>query len=104
MLRSLNYAVNHVGREHEAGNRAQATLWLESWERLARTAFLDGYASATARSPVRLVPPSRDALVRACAPFEIDKACYELAYELDNRPDWVAIPLAGLSRLLTAGR
>ena len=53
---------------------------------------------------MRLVPPSRDALVRACAPFEIDKACYELAYELDNRPDWVAIPLAGLSRLLTAGR
>ena len=39
--------------------------------------------------------------MRACAPFEIDKACYELAYELDNRPDWVAIPLAGLSRLLT---
>jgi maltokinase len=53
---------------------------------------------------VRLVPPSRDELLRACAPFEIDKACYELAYELDNRPDWVAIPLAGLSRLLTAAR
>jgi trehalose synthase-fused probable maltokinase len=103
MLRSLNYAVNHVGRERAAGDRAQAALWLESWERLARTAFLDGYASATARSPVLLVPPSRDALVRACAPFEIDKACYELAYELDNRPDWVAIPLAGLSRLLERG-
>jgi predicted trehalose synthase len=52
---------------------------------------------------VRLVPPSRDELLRACAPFEIDKACYELAYELDNRPDWVAIPLAGLSRLLERG-
>jgi maltose alpha-D-glucosyltransferase/alpha-amylase len=100
MLRSLNYAVNHVGREGEIGNRAQAALWLESWERLARNAFLDGYASAARRSPVRLVPPSRDELLRACAPFEIDKACYELAYELDNRPDWVAIPLAGLSRLL----
>ena len=103
MLRSLNYAVNTVGREREVGDRAQAALWLESWERLARDAFLDGYASATGRSPVRLVPPSRDELLRACAPFEIDKACYELAYELDNRPDWVAIPLAGLSRLLERG-
>ena len=100
MLRSLNYAVNTVGREGEVGSRGQAALWLERWERLARDAFLDGYASATGRSPVRLVPPSRDELLRACAPFEIDKACYELAYELDNRPDWVAIPLAGLSRLL----
>ena len=100
MLRSLNYAVNSVGREREAGNRAQATLWLESWERLARDAFLDGYARAAKQGPVRLVPPSRAELLRACAPFEIDKACYELAYELDNRPDWVAIPLAGLSRLL----
>jgi len=103
MLRSLNYAVNTVGRQREAGSRARAALWLERWERLARDAFLDGYASATSRSPVCLVPPSRDALLRACAPFEIDKACYELAYELDNRPDWVAIPLAGLSRLLERG-
>jgi predicted trehalose synthase len=85
------------------GERAEAALWLEDWERLARNAFLDGYASATDQSPVRLVPPSRDDILRACAPFEIDKACYELAYELDNRPDWVEIPLAGLSRLLARG-
>ena len=103
MLRSLNYAVNTVGREGEVGSRAQVALWLERWERQARDAFLDGYTSATGRSPVRLVPPWRDELRRACAPFEIDKACYELAYELDNRPDWVAIPLAGLSRLLERG-
>jgi trehalose synthase-fused probable maltokinase len=103
MLRSLNYAVNTVGREGEVGSRPEAALWLERWERLARAAFLDGYTSATGRSPVRLVPPWRDELLRACAPFEIDKACYELAYELDHRPDWVPIPLAGLSRLLTAG-
>jgi len=103
MLRSLNYAVNSVGRARKVGERAEAALWLEDWERLARNAFLDGYASATDQSPVRLVPPSRDDILRACAPFEIDKACYELAYELDNRPDWVEIPLAGLSRLLERG-
>ena len=28
--------------------------------------------------------------------FTLDKTCYELRYELDNRPDWIAIPLGGL--------
>jgi len=32
--------------------------------------------------------------------FLLDKAFYELSYELESRPDWVAIPLMGLSRLL----
>jgi maltose alpha-D-glucosyltransferase/alpha-amylase len=31
--------------------------------------------------------------------FEIEKALYELRYELDNRPDWVAVPLAGIAEL-----
>jgi maltose alpha-D-glucosyltransferase/alpha-amylase len=33
--------------------------------------------------------------------FTLEKACYELRYELDNRPDWVEIPLAGLRELLS---
>jgi predicted trehalose synthase len=32
--------------------------------------------------------------------FELEKAVYELRYELDNRPDWVHIPVAGIQRLL----
>jgi predicted trehalose synthase len=32
----------------------------------------------------------------------LEKAVYELGYELNNRPDWVAIPLAGISQLLSA--
>ena len=34
--------------------------------------------------------------------FELEKAIYELQYELDNRPDWVPIPVAGIRRLLEA--
>jgi maltose alpha-D-glucosyltransferase/alpha-amylase len=33
--------------------------------------------------------------------FALEKACYELRYELDNRPDWVEIPLGGLCELLS---
>ena len=32
--------------------------------------------------------------------FELEKAIYELQYELDNRPDWVTIPVAGIVRML----
>jgi predicted trehalose synthase len=32
--------------------------------------------------------------------FELEKAVYELRYELDNRPEWVGIPVAGISRLI----
>jgi predicted trehalose synthase len=38
-----------------------------------------------------------DALLGA---FMLDKALYELAYELNNRPDWVRIPLTGISKLM----
>jgi len=32
--------------------------------------------------------------------FELEKAVYELRYELNNRPDWVRIPVLGLARML----
>jgi predicted trehalose synthase len=37
---------------------------------------------------------------RLLAVFELEKAVYELRYELDNRPDWVEIPVEGIRRLL----
>ena len=55
---------------------------------------------AAGKSPERLLPRSPEAVRRACAVFELEKACYELRYELNNRPDWISIPLAGISRLL----
>ena len=44
---------------------------------------------------------SRDGLLTAC---ELEKALYELRYELDNRPAWLAVPLRGLGRLLARER
>jgi len=100
MLRSFNYAVHTVARERADGGRASLLGWLECWETVARRAFLDGYATALSRSPVRLVPPGEEQFAQACAVFELEKAGYELRYELNNRPDWIPIPLAGISRIL----
>ena len=70
----------------------------EAWSRAARSAFLDRYlATATGAAFLPAAPHDRDALLDA---FTIEKALYEIAYELNNRPDWVRIPLRGVLELL----
>ena len=100
MLRSLDYAAHAVAFRHPEAERAAALSALTTWEAQARHAFLTGYGSAVTESSAPLVPAAGQALRAACAPFELQKAAYELRYELDNRPDWVAIPLAGIKRIL----
>ena len=55
-------------------------------------------ATATAIDPSLV--PSGAALDKLLAVFELEKAVYELRYELNHRPDWVRIPVAGLVRML----
>jgi trehalose synthase-fused probable maltokinase len=69
----------------------------DGWEARARSEFLDGYTETVDAS---LLPPGEEAMVRLLAIFELEKAVYELRYELDNRPDWLSIPVAGIVRLL----
>jgi maltokinase len=91
MLRSFDYAGYH--RVVEFGNDAQLTYRAQEWSHRNRTAFCDGYAEAAGFDP-----RAQDVLLRA---FEADKAVYEAVYEARNRPSWLAIPLASLTRLAT---
>ena len=50
--------------------------------------------------PLGLLPAGRAQTARLLAVFELEKAVYELRYELDNRPEWVSIPVAGILRML----
>ena len=100
MLRSLDYAAHAVAFRRPENERAAALAALTAWEARARDAFLAGYLRSVMESAVSLVPATAEALRAACAPFELQKAAYELRYELDNRPDWVAIPQAGVRRIL----
>jgi trehalose synthase-fused probable maltokinase len=90
MLRSFAYAATASELLHGAPAP-------EGWEDAVRQAYLDGYLEQTDQS---LLPPGRAAVERLLAVFELEKAVYELRYELDNRPDWVKIPVAGIARLL----
>ncbi|MDP9255858.1 MAG: phosphotransferase [Actinomycetota bacterium] len=89
MLRSFAYAA-------ETG-RSLGAPGPPGWERDARGAFLDAYEAVIDQSLLPPAGPARDALLAAC---ELEKALYELRYELDNRPDWAHVPLAGIERLL----
>jgi maltokinase len=90
MLRSFSYV--RAGARLLRGVEAP-----EGWEDRARAAFLDGYFGRVEPS---LLPPGEAPTRQLLAVFELEKAVYELRYELNNRPDWVAIPVAGILRLL----
>jgi predicted trehalose synthase len=90
MLRSFAYAASAAEQQH--GVAAP-----EGWEAQAREAFLDGYFATVDAS---LLPAGQVAISNLLQVFELEKAVYELRYELNNRPDWVAIPVAGIARLL----
>jgi len=94
MIRSFDYAVATV-----RAARPDAPLAAADARRL-RQAFLDGYLASLPPGRAAFLPDDRSALDGWIACFEADKALYELEYELNNRPAWVPIPLAGLVGIL----
>ena len=69
----------------------------EDWESRAREDFLDAYLGSADPS---LLPAGRQGVEQLISVFELEKAVYELRYELNHRPDWVRIPVASILRLL----
>lgn len=92
MLRSFAYAAS-------ASELLRGAPAPEGWEQQARTRFLDAYFAEVEPS---LLPAGTAAIGKLLSIFELEKAVYELRYELNNRPDWAPIPVAGIARLLEA--
>ncbi|MBR0664774.1 malto-oligosyltrehalose trehalohydrolase [Roseomonas hellenica] len=98
MLRSIAYAAAAAGRALPAHQRVAAESRLAAWEAAAVRAYLEAYL-AVARSAASC-PDDRAQAERVVRFFMLEKALYEIAYELANRPDWVGIPLRGVLALL----
>jgi predicted trehalose synthase len=90
MLRSFAYAAS-------AASIQRGVEPPPGWEQRCREGFLAGYLEAVEPS---LLPGGSEAVHRLLTIFELEKAVYELRYELHNRPEWVSIPVAGVLRLL----
>lgn len=91
MLRSFDYAAHSVLLQVD-DDSSEATARTRAWVDRNRRAFLDGYGYGDAD-----LPEAEAAILTA---YELDKAAYEVQYELRHRPDWAAIPLAAVERLL----
>lgn len=105
MMRSFAYAAfSAVDRycasedgTDRAMDRAALVEWAQVWQASATSQFLWAYRDAmTARSGLLPPPPEAQTLLDA---YLLEKALYELLYELDNRPSWVWIPLTSILAL-----
>ena len=72
--------------------------WADIWYRQMSSTFLQGYLRTT--SGAMFVPQNTDDLQILLEAYLLDKAVYEIGYELNNRPDWVIIPIRGIKHIL----
>jgi maltose alpha-D-glucosyltransferase/alpha-amylase len=100
MLRSFSYAaysslISYTTRHPE--DVARLEPWAQLWERSAAAAFLRGYRESA--EGTELVPPTSAEVRKLLDVFLLDKALYEVLYELNARPTWLRIPLMGIMAL-----
>jgi maltose alpha-D-glucosyltransferase/alpha-amylase len=100
MVRSFSYAAfvaltKYTTRRPE--DFAQLESWARLWEASVSGEFLRAYREAIGDSPI--IPAAREEFDALLQIYILDKALYELVYELDNRPAWIRIPLHGILSL-----
>jgi maltose alpha-D-glucosyltransferase/alpha-amylase len=103
LIRSIDYSATAAleralkSAPDEHGKLAHA---LEDWREHSVAAFMSAYRSSL--SDTRLWPQSIEAADRLLDFFLLEKAFYEIEYELAHRPDWLRVPLAGTWRIFSA--
>jgi maltose alpha-D-glucosyltransferase/alpha-amylase len=104
MLRSFHYAASATLLEQQQrgllSDLARAEAWLRFWYGWVSAVFLQGYLEVVGSTT--LVPSDSKDLGTLLEAYLMDKAIYEIRYELGHRPDWLAIPLGGVLELLRA--
>jgi maltose alpha-D-glucosyltransferase/alpha-amylase len=115
MLRSFDYAAHahYLEEEEQQQNKAggggaaakaereaaaNREEWAELWATVVGAIFLHSYLKEANGS--QLVPSDKNALSIILDAYLLEKSIYELSYELNNRPDWVGIPIKGIKNIL----
>jgi maltose alpha-D-glucosyltransferase/alpha-amylase len=106
MIRSFHYAAHtaHAVTAAAAPRRpdeaAALDAWATFWYRWVASAFLRSYLATAGDAP--FLPRTREELDVLLHIYVLEKAVYEVGYELNNRPDWVWLPLRGVLEELEA--
>jgi maltose alpha-D-glucosyltransferase/alpha-amylase len=107
MIRSFHYAAHHGLRSLEergairAEERGGLAPWVQHWYLWISASFLRGYLAAS--EGAAFLPKTEGELEDLLTVYLLEKAVYELGYELNSRPEWVHLPLAGIRQLLENG-
>ena len=99
MVRSFHYAARTGLAERGRDVDLELVELTEAWEDRAVSAYLAGYTHVAGVDA--LLPSTDEARTRVMRAFELDKAVYEILYELAHRPDWVDIPASAVRRTLS---
>lgn len=97
MVRSFHYAAQGqllLNYNYSNEDREALTVWGEHWFRHVRHLFLSAYLKTT--EGASFIPDTLAQREDLLDFFVLEKAIYEVAYELNSRPDWLAIPLRGV--------
>ncbi|MEZ4883257.1 MAG: putative maltokinase [Chitinophagales bacterium] len=101
MVRSFHYAAYATIYQYlnQKGARfLHVEAWADQWYHYIGNYFLNNYIDALKGS--KLLPQKRSSILKLLQAYILEKAVYELGYELNNRPEWVIIPLKGISYIL----
>ena len=98
MLRSFDYGLEVSLLQQKAEDQDRLKSWALKWLDLVSRAFLEGYRSAAAGAS--FLPPTDDEFDSLLKLFLLDKAVYEIGYELNYRPDFLQIPLSAVNRMV----
>jgi trehalose synthase-fused probable maltokinase len=99
MLRSFHYgAYCDLMSCEDEGRRQAMERRAGPWAEHMSNAFLKGWCETVDGAP--FVPAGEDEFTRLLNAFLIEKAIYEVCYELNNRPAWVAIPATGILQIV----
>lgn len=101
MLRSFHYAISGRYQEQWAlrpNDAERLQTWIRPWYTLVSGTFLAAYLETVGDAP--FVPQTPDQIATLLDVFLLEKAVYEVGYEINNRPDWLPIPLEGVRFVL----
>jgi len=101
MLRSFDYALEVSLLQQKAQDQDRLKPWALKWLELVTAAFLEGYRTTAAGAS--FLPPTEGEFNALLKLFVLDKAVYEIGYELNYRPDFLQIPLLAVNRLVDGG-